>query len=131
MRSLSFRIRSVLLPVLTICAAWGCTGDRMPTSQVPEVDGQAVRPLGKLASGGEQALAVVVARATQNQAPVSGVTVELGQSVSGRAAEYMWSGTTNARGQARINIGDDRVTGYYRARGTGWSCGGILVEYSR
>ena len=116
MRSLSFRIRSVLLPALAICAAWGCTGDRMTTSQVPEVDGQAVQPLGKLASGGEQALAVVVARATQNQAPVSGVTVELGQSVSGRAAEYMWSGTTNARGQARINIGDDRVTGYYRAR---------------
>ena len=116
MRNLSFRIRSVLLPALAICAAWGCTGDRMTTSQLPEADGQAVGPLGKLATGGDRALAVVVARATRGQAPVSGVTVELGRSVSGRAAEYTWSGTTNARGRARINIGDDRVTGYYRAR---------------
>ena len=116
MRNQSFRIRSMLFPALAICAAWGCAGDRMTTSQLPEADGQAARPLGKLASGGDRALAVVVARATQGQAPVSGVTVELGRSVSGRAAEYMWSGTTNARGLARINIGDDRVTGYYRAR---------------
>ncbi len=88
----------------------------MTTSQFPEAGEQAPPPLGKLASGGDQALAVVVARVTQSQAPVSGVTVELGRSVSGRAAEYEWSGTTNARGQARINIEDDRATGYCRAR---------------
>ena len=116
MRNLILSIRSVLLPVLAACATWSCAGDRMTTSQLPEADGQAVRPLGKLASGGGQEIAAVVVRATQGQAPVRGVTVELGRSVSGRATEYAWSGTTNARGRARIVIGDDRVSGYYRAR---------------
>lgn len=116
MRNLTYSIRVVLMPLLAVCTSWSCSGDRMTTPQLPEAEGEAVRPLGKLASGGDRALAVVVARATQGQAPVRGVTVELGRSVSGRAAEYEWSGTTNARGRARIEIGDDRATGYYRAR---------------
>lgn len=47
---------------------------------------------------------------------MSGVTVELSRSISGKPSNFAWSGVTDAQGVARIEIGSDNVNGYYRAR---------------
>lgn len=110
------RIRGAIVAALVSGVLWGCGGESRMPSLAPEAEDRAAEPLGKLASGGNQALAVVVVRVTQGQEPVSGVSVEIGRAVSGRTAKYGWSGTTNVRGLARIGIAGARVTGYYRAR---------------
>ncbi len=109
-------IRGAIVASLVTGMFCGCGGESRMPSLAPETEDRVAKPLGKLASGGNQALAVVVARVMQGQTPVSGVSVEIGRAVSGRTAEYEWSGATNARGQARIEIAGNRVTGYYRAR---------------
>ncbi len=108
--------RGALVTALVTGVLWGCGGESRTPTLSPEAEDRVEEPLGKLASGGARTLAVLNARVMQGEAPVSGATVEVGRSVSGRAAEYEWTGTTNARGQARIEIAGVRVTGYYRAR---------------
>ena len=72
---------------------------------------------------------MVLATVQQDGAPVSGVVVEFSRSVAGRAAEYEWSETTDAEGQARIEITSD--SGYYQARALqDGSEIGALVEHS-
>ncbi len=107
--------RNVFLLALSAGLTWGCGSERLTTSHVPEAGDRTGQPLGKLALNG-MARAVVVARVQEGETPVSGVTVEFSRSVSGRAADFSSSGTTNARGQAYVEIGGDGVTGYYRAR---------------
>ena len=107
--------RSVLLFALSAGLIWGCGGERLTTSQVPEAGGGDGQALGKLALNGMMR-AVVVANVHDGGMPVSGATVEFSRSVSGRAADFKWSGTTNARGQAYVEIGGAGVTGYYAAR---------------
>ena len=104
--------------VLALAAglAWGCGGERLPTSQIPEAEDRSVQPLGKYAFSGNTTQAAVLASVRQGETPVSGVTVEFARSVSGRTTNYEWSGTTDARGQARVVIGGARVGGYYQAR---------------
>ena len=70
-------------------------------------------PLSKPAVSRDLTQAVVVAEVQQGQ---SGVTVEFSRSVSGRAADYRWSGTTDENGQAKVYIWADDVSGYYQAR---------------
>lgn len=111
-----FRIRAAIVVALATGGLWGCGDERRTPSLAPEAEDRVAKPPGKLALGGGQTLAVLNARLMQGQKPVSGVTVEIGRSVSGRAAEYRWSGTTNARGKARIEIAEAGLTGYYRAR---------------
>ncbi len=110
------RARSLLLFALVAAVTWGCAGERLTTSQVPERDVRTGRSLGKLAFNGDTTAALVVARVMQDENPVSGVSVEFARSVSGRAADYEWSGTTDADGQVRVEINGNRVSGYYRAR---------------
>ena len=107
--------RSVLLFALSAGLIWGCGGERLTTSQIPEAGDGAVQPLGKLALNGMMR-AVVVANVQDGGMPVSGATVEFSRSVSGRAADFKWSGTTNVRGKAYVDIGGAGVTGYYAAR---------------
>ncbi len=104
--------RSVFLLALSAGLTWGCGSERLTTSHVPEAGDRTGQPLGKLALNG-MARAVVVARVQEGETPVSGVTVEFSRSVSGRAADFKWSGTTDAQGLARVEI---EGTGYYRAR---------------
>ena len=108
-------IRSVLLFALSAGLIWGCGGERLTTSQIPEAGDGAGQPLGKLALNGMMR-AVVVANVQDGGMPVSGATVEFSRSVSGRAADFKWSGTTNVRGKAYVDIGGAGVTGYYAAR---------------
>ena len=125
---MSCRIRNVFVSTVAAGLISGCGGDRVTTSMVPEADRPAEethansgqrnsgRPLGKLAVGGNTGPAVVGATVLQDGAPLSGVTVGLSRSVSGRAAHFAWSGTSNAQGKARVEIGSDNVNGYYRVR---------------
>ena len=119
---------SVLVLALAAGVAWSCGGERVTTSQAPETEGQAVRALGKHAFGGNNEQAAVLARVQQGDAAVSGVTVEFARSVSGRAARFEWSGTTDSRGRARVVIGGPGIGGYYRARAV--QDGGVLGSWS-
>ena len=79
-------------------AMWSCDGER------------ATQPSGKVAADGS---AVVVVTVLANDAPVSGVVVELSRSIAGVAASYDWSATTDENGQVRIEVS---ASGYYQAR---------------
>ncbi len=122
------RVRSVFVLAMVAGTISGCGGDRVTTSMVPEADrpveealvnsGQrnSGMPLGKLAVAGKMEQAAIVALVLRDGAPLSGVTVEISRSVSGAPADFAWSGSTDAQGEARITIGSDNVNGYYRAR---------------
>ncbi len=133
-------IRNVFALVVVGGLAWGCGGDRVTTSMAPEVDPPAEgvnpatrqvyagQPLGKLAVSGNVRQAVVVAMVRQDGGPLSGVTVEFFRSVSGLPANYSWSGSTDANGEARVEIGGGNVSGYYRARAV--QDGAVLGSWS-
>ncbi len=120
------RIRSVFVLLLAGGVTWSCSGERVTTSPVtdaglPAPDARQAGlpvggPLSKPAVSRDLTQALVVARVHQDQVPVSDVTVELSRSVSGRAANYEWSGTTDENGEARVEIEGDNVSGYYQAR---------------
>lgn len=107
---------NLFLPALVAVLAWGCGGERVTTSQMPEAEDQPGQALGKLAPGGDVEQAAVLARVQDGETAVEGVTVAFSRSVSGRSANFEWSGTTDARGRARVVIGGARVGGYYQAR---------------
>ena len=121
-------IRSVSCLLIAAAVISGCGGDRVTTFMAPEPDPlsgggdtatrqlRAGQPLGKLAVGGTKSQAVLVAAVLKDGAPMSGVTVELSRSISGRPPSFAWSGTTDAQGEARIEIVSGNVNGYYRAR---------------
>jgi branched-chain amino acid transport system substrate-binding protein len=108
-------IRTLFVFAVAASLTWGCGRERLTTSLVPESGDGAGQPLGKLALNGTMR-AVVVANVQEGGIPVGGATVEFSRSVSGRPAEFKWSGTTNVRGQAYVDIGGAGATGYYRAR---------------
>ena len=108
-------MRSLFVFAVAVSLTWGCGRERLTTSHVPESGEQFGQPAGKIALNGMMR-AVVVANVSDGETPVSGATVEFSRSVSGQAASFDWSGSTNARGQAFVDIGGAGVTGYYRAR---------------
>ena len=133
------RIRSVFVFLLAGGVTWSCSGERVTTSQVcrPACAGLARQaglpaggPLSKPAVSRDLTQALVVVTVHQDGVPVSDVTVELSRSVSGRAADYAWSGTTDENGEARVEIAGDDVSGYYQARacrtGRCWGCGRVF-----
>lgn len=125
---MSGSIRRVVLLALAGGMVWGCGGDGLTTSHVPEsgpsveeaqpssVDGRTVQALGKLATNGKLTDAVLVAAVRQDGQPLGGVTLEVSRSVSGLAANYAWSGETDDGGGTRVEIRGDNVSGYYQAR---------------
>ncbi|MDE2998776.1 MAG: ABC transporter substrate-binding protein [Gemmatimonadota bacterium] len=108
-------IRSLFVFVVSASLTLGCGRERLTTSQAPEAGDRFGQPAGKLALNGMMR-AVVVATVSDGDAPVSGATVEFSRSVSGQPASFEWSGSTNVRGQAYVDIAGAGVTGYYRAR---------------
>lgn len=122
------RVRSAFVLAMVAGAMSSCGGDRVTTSMVPEADRLAEeahvnsgqrnsgQPMGKLAVRASAGPALVVATVLQDGTPLSGVSVEISRSVSGRTANYMWSGSTDANGEARVEIDGVNVNGYYRAR---------------
>ena len=112
----SLRCLSVL--ALAGILTWGCgrERERVTTPHLPETDDRVTRPLGKLAADGSMPRASIIVRVRQGRMPLNAVTVEFARSVSGRAADYAWSGSTDARGRARVAIAGNGVGGYYKAR---------------
>ena len=109
-------IRGALVIALIAGVAWSCGGERPTTSRHPEAEDAVGRAAGKLAADGNISQASVIVRVRRDQAPLSGVTVEFARSVSGRAADYAWSGMTDVRGRTQVRIAGNRVSGYYSAR---------------
>ena len=109
-------IRNVFVLAVAAGLTWGCGGERVTTSQIPEADHGIGQPLGKLAAGGGVTPALVVARVMQGQTPQGGVNVAFARSVSGRTANYEPSGATDANGLAQVEI--ESGSGYYRALAT-------------
>ena len=130
------RIHSVFaLALLAAVLTWACSADRvvMPgttdsgESNARQSNGQIGGPLSKSAADNDLpeavvavnkdlARAVVVATVRLGQTPLPGVDVGFSRSVSGRAVVFEWSGTTDERGEAHVEIRADDVSGYYRAR---------------
>ena len=108
-------MRSLFVFAVAVSLTWGCGRERLTTSHVPESGEQFGQPAGKIALNGIMR-AVVVANVSDGETPVSGATVEFSRAVSGQAASFEWSGSTNVRGQAYVDIGGAGVSGYYRAR---------------
>ncbi len=110
------KFRSSLVFTLITSVSWSCGSESVTTSQLQEAEDAVAPAMGKLALDGNMTQTFVIVRVRQGQAPLSGVTVEFARSVSGRAADYAWSGETDARGRARVKIAGNGVSGYYSAR---------------
>ncbi len=112
--------------ILSIAAglAWGCAGERLTPSSNPPPEQNAGERLGKLAVNGNVASAIAVARLRQDRTPVNGATVSFSRSVSGKSANFEWTGTTDGRGQARVTLEETQSGGYYRAEARK---GGFLI----
>lgn len=68
--------------------------------------------------GGLNSHAVAVVNVSQGGSAVAGATVSLSRSVSGRAADFAWSGTTNENGVAVVDITvtSRSASGYYQVQ---------------
>lgn len=129
------RTHSVFSLALAAGLTWSCSGDRVVTpgitsfgeSNARQSNGQISGPLSKpatdndlsdtvVAVNNDLARAVVVAVLREGQAPLPDVDVGFSRSISGRSANFEWSGTTDERGETRVEIHADDVSGYYQAR---------------
>ena len=106
-------IRSIVVIALTAGLMWNCGGERVTQSEVG-TDEQVGRPLSKLAVAHHKAQAVVLVTLHSDDTPVSGATVEFSRSIAGQTPDYQWSGTTDEKGQAQVEISSGN--GYYQAR---------------
>lgn len=66
---------------------------------------------------------------TQNGAPLSGISVEIGRSIAGRRTTYQWRGITGDNGQTSIQVSTPRLSGYYVARAIDYS-GNVLDTWT-
>ncbi len=129
------RIQSVFALAIAAGLTWACSGDRAVTpgitnsgeSNALQSNGQIAGPLSKPATDNDLsdtvvavnrdlARAVVVATIRLGQTPLPDVDVGFSRSVSGRAVRLEWWGKTDERGEARVEIRADDVSGYYHAR---------------
>lgn len=106
-------IRSIACIALATGLMWNCGGERMTQPEVGTEE-QIARPLSKLAVAHHKAQAVAMVYLHRDDAPVSGATVEFSRSIAGQAPAYEWSGTTDEKGQALVEISSGN--GYYQAR---------------
>ena len=119
---MSGRIPGVFALALAAGLTWTCSGDLVMTSgitdtgesNVPRANGQIAGPLSKSATDNDLP-DTVVAVLRQGQTPLRDVTVAFSRSISGRSANFEWSGTTDERGETRVEIHADDVSGYYQA----------------
>lgn len=81
-------------------------------------------------------VAVVTVTVTDNGSPVEGAEVGFSRSVSGKALDYRWTGTTDAFGQATVTITQDTwqfrragASGYYTARAIDGTTGTVIGRW--
>lgn len=99
---------------------WSCGKSPNPMGSVEGQMGESTR----LTKQAVPAALMATIRVTQSGAPISNATVELAKSVSGVAANYQWSGTTDVNGQATI---EGVMGGYYLIRVT--DSGGSMIGH--
>ena len=110
---MSRHIRSIVVIALAAGLMWNCGGERVMQSEIGTEE-QVGRPLSKLAVAHHKAQALAMVTLHRDGTPVSGATVEFSRSIAGQAPDYQWSGTTDKKGQAQIEITSGN--GYYQAR---------------
>ncbi len=106
-------IRIIIVIALASGLMWNCGGERVTQSEVGTEE-QIGRPLSKLAAAHHKAQAIVMVNLYRDGTPISGATVEFSRSIAGQAPDYEWSGTTDEKGQALVEIISGN--GYYQAR---------------
>ena len=125
---MSRSFRRVIVVVLAGGVLWSCGSERVTVSEGGQGAGEQVRrPLSKAAVDRGVTQAVVVVTVREDGMPVPGAAVEFSRSISGRSAQYAWSGTTDEAGRARVALGEN-ATGYYQARA--WQDGNLLGRWS-
>ena len=113
---MSRSFRRVIVVVLAGGVLWSCGSERVTVSEGGQGAGEQVRrSLSKAAVDRGVTQAVVVVTVREDGMPVPGAAVEFSRSISGRSAQYAWSGTTDEAGRARVALGEN-ATGYYQAR---------------
>ena len=108
---MSRHLRSIVVIAIAAGLMWHCGGERVMQSEVGTEE-QVGRPLSKLAVAHHKAQALVTLH--RDGTPVNGATVEFSRSIAGQTPDYQWSGTTDDKGQAQIEIASGN--GYYQAR---------------
>ena len=125
---MSRSFRRVIVVVLAGGVLWSCGSERVTVSEGGQGAGEQVRrSLSKAAVDRGVTQAVVVVTVREDGMPVPGAAVEFSRSISGRSAQYAWSGTTDEAGRARVALGEN-ATGYYQARA--WQDGNLLGRWS-
>ena len=125
---MSRSFRRVIVVVLAGGVLWSCGSERVTVSEGGQGAGEQVRrSLSKAAVDRGVTQAVVVVTVREDGMPVPGAAVEFSRSISGRSAQYAWSGTTDEVGRARVALGEN-ATGYYQARA--WQDGNLLGRWS-
>ena len=125
---MSRSFRRVIVVVLAGGVLWSCGSERVTVSEGGQGAGEQVRrSLSKAAVDRGVTQAVVVVTVREDGMPVPGAAVEFSRSISGREAQYAWSGTTDEAGWARVALGEN-ATGYYQARA--WQDGDLLGRWS-
>ena len=125
---MSRSFRRVIVVVLAGGVLWSCGSERVTVSEGGQGAGEQVRrSLSKAAVDRGVTQAVVVVTVREDGMPVPGAAVEFSRSISGREAQYAWSGTTDEAGRARVALGEN-ATGYYQARA--WQDGNLLGRWS-
>ena len=113
---MSRSFRRMIVVVLAGGVLWSCGSERVTVSEGGQGAGEQVRrSLSKAAVDRGVTQAVVVVTVREDGMPVPGAAVEFSRSISGRSAQYAWSGTTDEAGRARVALGEN-ATGYYQAR---------------
>ena len=125
---MSRSFRRMIVVVLAGGVLWSCGSERVTVSEGGQGAGEQVRrSLSKAAVDRGVTQAVVVVTVREDGMPVPGAAVEFSRSISGRSAQYAWSGTTDEAGRARVALGEN-ATGYYQARA--WQDGNLLGRWS-
>ena len=99
----------LLILCFALAGAVSCGGEKASLTMGPAPDAP---PLAKGAGDpATMSRAVVRITLTDGGTPVEGATVAFSRSVSGRAPDYAWEGTTDAEGKATIEITAATSTG--------------------
>ena len=112
-------------------AGMGCDGGLQRDMVVVSPEEEVATPfrLGKAAVDAAAQQAVVHATVSNGGAPLGNVRVAFSRSISGRAPDYRWSGTTDDMGKVEIAISPAqgaRVSGMYMARATNPGTGEVI-----
>jgi len=104
----------------------GCSGNPLTGPEGGVAPSRLTKPAIKAVSGSET---FVIATITDEGLPIEGVEVAFSSSVSGRSADYLWTGITDVDGVADIEITSQSggaASRYYLVKATDTRSGQII-----